>query len=58
MKSGWIINFKNGTRILLNEKAYEKYEKETPLEDVKTEEHWFNFDEAHRNNIEIDVVEL
>lgn len=58
MKSGWIINFNNGMRIILNEKAYEKYQKETPKEDVKTEEHWFSLDKAIEENPDLDLVEL
>ena len=58
MRSGWIINFNNGTRIILNEGAYEKYQKETPKEDVKVEEHWFSLEEAIKKNPELDLVEL
>ena len=58
MRSGWIINFNTGTSIILNEKAYEKYQKETPKEDVRSEEHWFNLDQAIKENIDLDLVEL
>ena len=55
--SGWIINFKNGTRIILSENAYKKYDKETPKEDVESEEHWFSLDDAIRKNPELDFIE-
>ncbi|MFA1821182.1 hypothetical protein ACDX78_13580 [Virgibacillus oceani] len=57
MKSGWIIDFKNGYRVILLESAYKKYEKETPKQDVFSEEHWFSIDEAIRKNPELDLVE-
>lgn len=58
MESGWIINFKNGTSIILNEKAYKKYEKETPKEDVRSEEHWFSLKQAIKENPELELIEL
>lgn len=57
MQSGWIINFKNGTRVILSERMYRKYEKETPKEDVYSEEHWFSIDDAVRENPDLDLVE-
>jgi hypothetical protein len=57
MRSGWKINFKNGYRIILTEKAYEKYQKETPKEDVRSEEHWFNLDELLKKYPEVDFIE-
>lgn len=57
MKSGWIINFNNGYRVILSENAYRKYEEETPKEDVISEEHWFNIEEAIRKNPDLDFIE-
>ena len=58
MKSGWIINFKNGTSVILNEKAYKRYNKETPKEDVRSEEHWFVLENAIKENPNLDFIEL
>jgi hypothetical protein len=58
MESGWIINFKNGMRVILNEKAYLKYQKETPKKDVASEEHWFILDNAIKENPDLEVIEL
>lgn len=57
-ESGWIINFKNGNRIILNEKAYLKYQKETLKEDVRLEEHWFILNQAIESNPDLDLIEL
>jgi len=57
MDSGWIINFKNGTRIILTENSYKRYENETPKEDVASEEHWFSLDGAISKNPELDLIE-
>jgi len=57
MDSGWIINFKNGTRIILTENSYKRYENETPKEDVVSEEHWFSLDGAISKNPELDLIE-
>jgi len=58
MKSGWIINLKSGARIMLDEKAYEKYRNEPPKEEVKSEEHWFNIDNMCKANLNLDLMEL
>lgn len=39
MESGWVINFKDGNRIALNEKAYKSLSKK--LKKIQSEEHWF-----------------
>ncbi len=57
MESGWVINFKNGNKVILSESAYKKYEKETPKEDVRTEEHWFILDKAIESNPDVDFIE-
>jgi hypothetical protein len=58
MRSGWKINFKNGYKVILTEKAYEKYQKETPKEDVSTEEHWFILDDLLNTYPDLDFIEL
>ncbi len=58
MRSGWKINFKNGYSIILTEKAYKKYEKETPKEDVSCEEHWFILDDLLNTYPDLDFIDL
>ena len=57
MESAWLINFKTGYKVILSEKAYKKYNKETPKETVNTEEHWFSMDNCIKQNPNIDLVE-
>ena len=57
MKSAWLINFKNGSKVILSENAYKKYEIETPKDTVGTEEHWFSMDNCIANNPNIDLIE-
>ena len=45
-------------RVILNEKAYLKYQKETPKKDVASEEHWFILDNAIKENPDLEVIEL
>lgn len=58
MESGWIINFKNGTSVILNENAYKKYQKETPKKDVSSEEHWFILANAIKEHPDYDLIEI
>ena len=58
MKSGWIINLKSGARIMLDEKAYEKYQNEPPKEEARSEEHWFDIDNMCKANLNLDLMEL
>ncbi|CAM2999346.1 hypothetical protein HAHI6034_11100 [Hathewaya histolytica] len=57
MESAWLINFKNGYKVILSESTYKRYEKETPKEDVSSEHHWFSMDKCISKNPEIDVVD-
>ena len=57
MKSAWLINFKNGNQVILSEKSYLKYEKETPKEDVRSEEHWFDMEKCIVENQDLDLIE-
>ena len=45
-QSGWIINFKDGSKIALSENAYEKYNVENNKKLVSSEEHWFDIQNA------------
>jgi hypothetical protein len=58
VKSCEVINFKNGFKIILSEKMYkEKYLKETPKEDVESEEHWFDMNRAIEKYPDVDLIE-
>lgn len=57
MQSSWLINFKNGNKVILSEVAYKKYDAETPKETVESEEHWFSMDICIKKNPDIDVIE-
>lgn len=58
MKSCWLINFKNGYKVILSEEMYNgKYKNETPVEDVESEEHWFSIERCIEKNSEVDLVE-
>lgn len=57
-ESCWLINFKNGYKVILSEQMYQgKYKKETPIEDVESEEHWFLMSQCINRNPDIDVIE-
>lgn len=58
MESGWVIRFKNGTSVIMNEKAYKKYEEETPMEDIRVEEHWFILENAIKENPDLELIEI
>jgi tRNA A58 N-methylase Trm61 len=57
MKSAWLINFKNGNKVILTEETYKKYDKETSKEEVDTEEHWFSMEKCIKVNPNVDLVE-
>lgn len=57
MKSAWLINFKNGNKVILSEKAYKKYETETPKNTVEKEEHWFSMEQCIEENPNVDLIE-
>lgn len=44
MESGWVINFKDGSHLVLNEKAYKSLSKK--LKKIRSEEHWFCLTDA------------
>lgn len=54
MESAWLIRLKNGYRVILSEKNYEKYKKVEHKGSVKTEEHWFDMKECIEENPSID----
>ena len=48
MESGWIINFRDGSKIALDEGAYQVLVKK--LNGIRSEEHWFFLENAITNN--------
>lgn len=48
MESGWIVNFKDGTRIAYDEKSYKTLNKNQ--EGIRSEEHWFSLEDAVKSN--------
>ncbi|WP_187292137.1 hypothetical protein [Bacillus sp. 1NLA3E] len=57
MKSGWIINYKNGNSEILSKEKYKIYNANKYKGDVKSEEHWFNIEDAKRKNPNLPVHE-
>lgn len=55
MDSGWIINYKDGTAVILSESKYKEYEKTVDKNKVACEEHWFDIKEAIRKHPWIEV---
>lgn len=57
MESGWIINFKNGSRIIYTEDAYNNVLGNTTLiSSIRSEEHWFSLEQAIRENPSLLVI--
>lgn len=57
MESGWIINFVNGSRIIYTEDAYRNdLGKTTLISSIRSEEHWFNLEQAIRENPSLLVI--
>lgn len=44
MESGWVVNFKSGISVLMDEETH-KFLK-ISMEEVSTEEHWFSLQDA------------
>ena len=57
MKSGLIINFENGSRIIYTEGAYrEDLGKTTLTSSIRSEEHWFSLEQAIKDNPKLLVI--
>lgn len=51
MESGWIINFKNGSRIIFTEAAYkQELANIVVISSIRSEEHWFSLEQAIKEN--------
>lgn len=57
MESAWIINFKDGYRVLLSEEKYITHNKTTDQTKILYEEHWFSMDAAKAKNPDIFIIE-
>ncbi|CAN7413540.1 hypothetical protein LJR015_004050 [Peribacillus frigoritolerans] len=57
MKSGWVINYKNGNSDILSEEKFKIYDANKNKDDVLTEEHWFSIEDAKRKNPGFKVYE-
>lgn len=57
MKSGWLINYKNGSKTILTEEKYVEYNKEKDKTEVVCEEHWFDIEKAKEKNPNVKVIE-
>lgn len=54
MESGWVVNFKNGTRVAMTEEVYELMK--VKLDEVISEEHWFSLEDATKKNPGIKLI--
>ncbi|WP_156479525.1 hypothetical protein [Alkalihalobacillus trypoxylicola] len=45
MKSGWIINFKDGGQLFYSEEGYQDHVKTRNVNDIKSEEYWFDIND-------------
>jgi hypothetical protein len=46
MKTGWVINFKDGGVIFLSEEAHRDFCETKKVSDISCEEHWFDMQKA------------
>jgi hypothetical protein len=57
MSSGWIINYKDGTSMILSEEKYKALGKQEIGKFIQSEEHWFDIKEAIKKHPWIEVYE-
>lgn len=55
-ESCWLINFKNGYKMILSEAEYLKYKQKRNVEQIYTEEHWFIMDNCIKKNPSVEVI--
>lgn len=53
MESGWILNYKSGQKVIMNETAYQEFKNEG---DISSEEHWFDMDKAIKDNPGLEIL--
>lgn len=56
MKSAWLINFKNGNKIICTEEIYENFIKNIDIKEIDSEEHWFKIEECINKNPNVLVI--
>ncbi|WP_180953443.1 hypothetical protein [Bacillus sp. T33-2] len=56
MDSGWIINYKDGTSVILSERKYKELDINSKGHLIVSEEHWFDITEAIRRNDWLEVL--
>lgn len=55
--SAWLINYKDGSKVILSEEKYREHRKETPIKCVESEEHWFFMSQCIKMNPDVGVIE-
>lgn len=55
--SAWLINYKDGSKVILSEESYKEHKKETPVKCIESEEHWFLMSQCIIKNPDVAVVE-
>lgn len=55
MESGWIVNFNDGSKVIMSEKAY-KWFNDGACRNVRVTEHWFSLDDAIRKNPGVEIL--
>ena len=56
MKSGWIINYKDDSSVILTEEAYARHKGNRDITKVRDEEHWFNIEDAKKKNPKLPIT--
>lgn len=54
MESGWIVNFKNGTKVAMTEEVHGFMK--VKLDEIISEEHWFSLKDAIMENPGIKLI--
>lgn len=57
MKSGWLIEYKDGHQVILTEERYEQYKEDRDFEVIVWEEHWFDIEVCKAKNPTLDVLD-
>lgn len=57
MESGWIVNYKDGERIMFTEKRFKDYDRTEDKSLVVSEEHWFDIEVMKKKNPNLFIYE-
>jgi len=52
MLSGWLVEFKDGNKIILDEECYAEYEKTDDRKNARCEAHWFSLKDLIEKNLQ------